>query len=366
MTELSDLAYLEMAYALAEKAKGWASPNPYVGALVVRKGEIVGWGCHEKPGEPHAEIIALEKAESLAKGSTLYVTLEPCVHWGRTPPCIDAVLAASPVRVVISSPDPNPIVFKKGIKRLREAGIETSVGLLKERNAILNEAYIKFITRGTPFVTLKAAVSLDGRIATRTRDSRWISSAATREYVHLLRGEYDAIMVGINTLLRDDPRLTVRHPHWRGKKITRVILDSRLRFPLRSRILSTLDKGDILVFSSRGAPPGKKAALNRRGVEVVDASGSPRGINLREVLPYLAERGVAGLLVEGGSRLLTSFIEERLADKLFLTVSPSLVGGEGAPSFLEGRGIGRVGEALRVRGLSTFRIGEDIIMEGYF
>lgn len=366
MTESADRAYLEMAYALAEKAKGWASPNPYVGALVVRKGAIVGWGCHERPGEPHAEIIALERAGRLAKGSTLYITLEPCVHWGRTPPCIDAVLAASPVRVVISSPDPNPIVFNKGIKRLREAGIDTSVGLLKERNAVLNEAYIKFITRGTPFVTLKAAVSLDGRIATRTWDSRWISSAETREYVHLLRGEYDSIVVGINTLLRDDPWLTVRHPDWRGKKITRVILDSRLRFPLRSRILSTLDKGDILVFSSRGAPPEKKAALNRRGVEVVTASSSPRGINLREVLRYLAENGIAGLLVEGGSRLLTSFIEERLADKLFLTVSPSLIGGEGAPSFLEGRGIGQVGKALKVHRLSTFRIGKDIIMEGYF
>jgi diaminohydroxyphosphoribosylaminopyrimidine deaminase/5-amino-6-(5-phosphoribosylamino)uracil reductase len=365
MTDPNDRAYLEMAYALAEKAKGWASPNPYVGALVVRSGEIVGWGYHEKPGKPHAEIIALERAGRLARGSTLYVTLEPCVHWGRTPPCIDAVLAASPGRVVISSPDPNPIVFNKGIKRLRDAGIDISVGLLKERNAVLNEAYIKFITRGAPFVTLKAAVSLDGRVATRTGDSCWISSPETRAYVHLLRGEQDAIMVGINTLLRDDPRLTVRHPHWKGKKITRIVLDSRLRFPLRSRILSTLEKGEILVFASREAPPKKKAALKNRGVEVIVASGSPRGIKLREVLPRLGERGIAGLLVEGGSRLLTSFIEERLADKLFLTISPRLIGGERAPSFLEGRGIGRVREALKLRRLATFPIGTDIIMEGY-
>jgi diaminohydroxyphosphoribosylaminopyrimidine deaminase/5-amino-6-(5-phosphoribosylamino)uracil reductase len=365
MTNPKDLAYLEMAYSLAEKAKGWASPNPYVGALVVRRGEIIGWGYHEKPGRPHAEIIALERAGRRAKGSTLYLTLEPCVHWGRTPPCIDAVLVASPGRVVISSPDPNPIVFNKGIKRLRAAGIDTSVGQFKERNAILNEAYIKFITRGIPFVTLKAAVSLDSRMATRTGDSRWISSPETRTYVHLIRGEHDGLMVGINTLLRDDPRLTVRHPHWKGKKIARIVLDSRLRFPLRSRILSTLEKGDILVFASREAPPKKKAALESRGVEVIVVSGSPRGIKLPEVLCNLGERGIAGLLVEGGSRLLTSFIEERLADKLLLTVSPRLIGGERAPSFLEGRGIGRIGEALELRDLSTFHIGGDIIMIGY-
>ena len=250
MTQLKDIAYLEMAYGLAEKARGWASPNPYVGSVVVRRDAVIGYGYHERPGRPHAEAIALERAGRGAGESTLYITLEPCVHWGRTPPCADAVLLARPRRVVVSSLDPNPLVFRKGVRKLRAAGIEVSVGLLQQRNATLNESYIKHITRGIPFVTLKAALSLDGRMATRTRDSRWISSPQARDYVHLLRGEQDAIMVGIQTILSDDPLLTVRHPQWAGKKALRVILDSRLRFPLRARILSSLSGGGI--FSKSG------------------------------------------------------------------------------------------------------------------
>jgi diaminohydroxyphosphoribosylaminopyrimidine deaminase/5-amino-6-(5-phosphoribosylamino)uracil reductase len=205
MTDIKDIAYLEMAYGLAEKARGWASPNPYVGAVVVRREAIIGYGYHERPGKPHAEAVALERAGRPARGSTLYITLEPCVHWGRTPPCADAVIRAGPKRVVVSSFDPNPLVFQKGIRKLRAAGIDVSVGLLKDRNVALNEGYIKHITRGIPFVTLKAALSLDGRTATRTRDSRWISSPLTRDYVHLLRGEQDAIMVGIQTILGTIP-----------------------------------------------------------------------------------------------------------------------------------------------------------------
>jgi diaminohydroxyphosphoribosylaminopyrimidine deaminase/5-amino-6-(5-phosphoribosylamino)uracil reductase len=366
MKDLKDSSYLEMAYGLAEKARGWARPNPYVGAILVRREKIVGYGYHEKPGKPHAEVIALRRAGSLARGSTLYLTLEPCVHWGRTPPCVDAVLRAGPKRVVVSSPDPNPIVFKKGIKALRAAGIDVSVGLLERRNKILNETYIKYITRGIPFVTLKAAVSLDGRIATRTFDSRWISSPETREYVHLVRGEYDAIMVGINTILKDDPLLTVRHSCWRGKKITRVILDSDLRFPLEARILSTLGEGEIAVFTSKRASPKKTDALRKKGVEVVRIPGSTRKVEVKEVLLRLGEKGLSSLLVEGGSRLLTSMLEGKLADKLFLTISPRLIGGERAPSFFEGKGIRLIKESRELRTISSFKIGDDIIMEGYF
>jgi diaminohydroxyphosphoribosylaminopyrimidine deaminase/5-amino-6-(5-phosphoribosylamino)uracil reductase len=366
MIDTRDAAYLEMAYGLAEKALGWASPNPYVGAVVVRDGRIIGHGFHEKPGRPHAEAIALERAGRRAKGSTLYVTLEPCVHWGRTPPCVDAVLRAAPKRVVISSLDPNPVVFRKGVRRLRAAGIEVAVGLLGEKNAVLNESYAKFISRGVPFVTLKAALSLDGRMATWTGDSRWISSPETRDYVHLLRGENDAIMVGIGTILKDDPRLTVRHRHWAGKKIVRIILDSTLCLPFDARILTTLNRGNVIVFARDGHQPQKRLALEKRGVEVIGLAGPARPLDVAEVLARLGEQGIASLLVEGGSRLLTTMIERRLADKLFLTVSPRLLGGETAPSLLQGEGVRRVEKALRLSRVSVFPIGDDTIVQGYF
>jgi diaminohydroxyphosphoribosylaminopyrimidine deaminase/5-amino-6-(5-phosphoribosylamino)uracil reductase len=366
MIDAKHSAYLEMAYGLAEKARGWASPNPYVGAVVVRSGRIIGHGFHERPGQPHAEAIALERAGRMARGSSLYVTLEPCVHWGRTPPCVEAVIRAAPKRVVVSSLDPNPIVFQKGVRRLRAAGIDVSVGLLGERNSVLNESYIKHITRGVPFVTLKAALSLDGRMATRTGDSRWISSPGTREYVHLLRGEQDAIMVGIGTILKDDPRLTVRHPQWAGKKIVRVILDSALRLPVRARILTTLTEGKVIVFTTGRASSRKKATLEKKGVEVIEIPDPSRPLEVPEVLARLGARGIASLLVEGGSRLLTTLIEEKLADKLFLTLSPRLIGGEAAPSFLEGEGVRLVRRALRLRKVSAFPIADNIIIQGYF
>jgi diaminohydroxyphosphoribosylaminopyrimidine deaminase/5-amino-6-(5-phosphoribosylamino)uracil reductase len=366
MINMKDSSYIEMAYGLAEKAKGWASPNPYVGAVVVRGGKIIGHGFHERPGRPHAEAIALQRAGRLARGSCLYVTLEPCVHWGRTPPCVDAVIQAAPKRVVISSLDPNPIVFQKGIRRLREAGISVSVGLLRERNSVLNESYIKYITRGIPFVTLKAALSLDGRLSTWTGDSRWISSPETRDYVHLLRGEHDAVMVGIGTILKDNPRLTVRHPQWVGKKIVRVILDSALRLPTRARILTTISQGKVIVFTTGRASSKKRSALEKRGVEVIAISGPSRRLKLPEALARLGERGLASLLVEGGSQLLTAMVEENLADKLFLTVSPRLIGGKAAPSFLEGKGVRLMEKSQRLSKVSAFPIGDDVIIQGYF
>jgi diaminohydroxyphosphoribosylaminopyrimidine deaminase/5-amino-6-(5-phosphoribosylamino)uracil reductase len=334
--------------------------------VVVRGGEIVGHGFHERPGNPHAEVVALDRAGHLARGSTLYVTLEPCVHWGRTPPCVEAVIKAGVRRVVVSSFDSNPVVFRKGVRKLRQAKIDVSVGLLKDRNKILNESYIKFITTGTPFVTLKAALSLDGRIAARRGDSRWISSAETREYVHLLRGEQDALMVGVQTVLRDDPLLTARHPQWRGKKITRVVLDSMLRMPLEARILGTLAEGPLLIVTSPQASRRKKEALAKRGAEVVEISGTRGRIGLKSALKWMGAHGISSVLVEGGSTLLTSLIEQNLADKLFLTFSPLLIGDGGALSFLEGKGAPSIRDSWRVRMTSLFTIGRDVIWEGYF
>lgn len=364
MKKQKDLYYLQMAYALAEKAVGWASPNPYVGAVLVKGDIIVGHGYHEKPGQPHAEVAALRKAGTLARNSTAYITLEPCVHWGKTPPCIEALLPAGLKRVAISDLDPNPLVYKKGVKRLREAGIEVSVGLLQEKNRVLNETYLKYIAKKIPFVTAKAAVSLDGKISTKKFSSQWISTPQTREYIHLLRGEYDALMIGVNTLIKDDPLLTIRHPNWKGKRLTRIILDSHLRFPLKARIISTLWQGKILVFTTQNAPPKKADALRKSGVEIVILP-SPR-IALKKVLSWLGQHEVSSLLVEGGARLLTSMFVEKLVDKVFVSISPKLIGGAKAPSLFQGKGVDLIKDSLSLKRTHSFQINEDIIMEGYF
>ena len=366
MSATHDLAWMEMAYGLAEKARGRTSPNPLVGAIVVRDGEVVGHGYHEEPGKPHAEILALGMAGPRAKGATLYLTLEPCVHWGRTAPCVDSVIAAGLRGVVVSAVDPNPLVNGKGIRRLEEAGIDVSVGLLAERNAALNEAHAKYIVRKVPFVTLKAALTLDGKIACASGESKWISSAATRDYVHLVRGEQDALLIGINTLVADDPLLTVRHQAWPTKKMLRVILDSGLRFPLTSRILSTLDRGRIVVFAGAGVPRDKAGALEALGVEVLFPPDGARIWSLAQVLAELGRHEVAALLVEGGSRVFTSFIEEGLADKAILTLAPRLLGGAAAPGLFGGDGAGRVAGAVALKRTRSFRIEDDIIVEGYF
>jgi len=365
-TRIQDAGYMEMCYALAEKARGHTSPNPYVGALIVRAGRIVGWGYHEKAGKPHAEAIALERAGRDARGATAYITLEPCIHWGRTPPCIDLVRQSGLKRVVVSDYDPNPQVHRKGIRRMRDAGIQVSVGLLKGKNRTLNEVYCKYVTKKVPFVILKAAVSLDGKIATSTSASQWISSPATRKYIHLVRGEYDALLVGINTIIRDDPMLTVRHPHWRGKKQVRIILDSGLRIPLKARILETLSRGDILIFTGPQGPTRKRKTLEERGARIVPVSLSQGRLDLHEVLAWLAQHDISSVLVEGGGRIHTDFLEKGLGDKFLITVSPKLIGGNRAPSFLQGKGIQNMEDAQNLRGIREFRIQDDILIEGYF
>ncbi|MGB8952579.1 MAG: bifunctional diaminohydroxyphosphoribosylaminopyrimidine deaminase/5-amino-6-(5-phosphoribosylamino)uracil reductase RibD [Candidatus Aminicenantales bacterium] len=366
MSNLKDTAYLNMAYGLAEKAKGRASPNPYVGAVVVANDRIAGCGYHEGPGKDHAEIIAFEKAGRLSKNSTLYVTLEPCVHWGRTPPCADRILQVRPKRIVVSALDPNPLVYRKGIKKIKDAGIEVSVGLLREKNNRLNEAYLKYITQKIPFLTLKAAISLDGKLATKKFDSRWISSAQSREYAHLLRGEYDALMVGINTVLYDDPMLTVRHAHWTGKTIRRIILDSHLRLPLTAKILATSSRGQITVFCKNDASPKKRNSLEKRWVEVVPLLNSSRRIDLKEVLSWLGKREISSVLVEGGEKLSTALLEESLVDKVYLVFSPKFIGGKDAVSLFAGEGAGYIQDSLRLKKIHSFPLDEDIIMEGYF
>jgi diaminohydroxyphosphoribosylaminopyrimidine deaminase/5-amino-6-(5-phosphoribosylamino)uracil reductase len=367
MNTYRDLFFLEMAYGLAEKAWGWSSPNPYVGAVIVKNGTIVGTGYHKKPGKPHAEAIALQKAGDKAKNATAYITLEPCVHWGRTPPCVDGLIQAGIKRVVISALDPNPLVHKKGLRSLQKAGIQISHGLLAEKNSRLNEAYNKYIRKKIPFVAAKVATTLDGKMSTWAQDSRWITSEQTRKYVHLLRGEYMAIMVGINTLLRDDPMLTIRHPSWQKKPITRVVIDSQLRFPPGAKILRTRARGRIWVFTHRSGKGKRALELEKQGVEIITLPKSQTGrIDMKRVLDWLGKQEISSVLVEGGPRLLTNLIEKRLLDKIFVTFSPKLVGGEEAPTFFEGKGISTIARSIRLKKTNCFTIGNDMILEGYF
>ncbi len=366
MNNIRDRSYLEMAYSLAQKAKGWTSPNPYVGAVIVKNGTIVGSGYHKGPGQPHAEIVALQKAGPSQYKSTIYLTLEPCIHWGRTPPCIESLLKSKPRRVVISAPDQNPLVHLQGIRALRESGIDVSVGLLQEKNDVLNETYIKYITKKIPFITLKAALSLDGKMATKSFSSQWISSSQTREYTQLLRGEHDAILIGVQTLLKDNPRLTLRHPNWKGKKQLRIILDPDLRIPMNSRILSTTSRGTIFVFTKKPPDSQKAANLKKKGVKVISLPGSSPNISLKRILVWLGQHEISSILVEGGGRLHTSFLDQRLADKIFISLSPKLIGGKNAPALFLGRGVKSVKDALQLYKVRFYQIENDIILEGYF
>jgi diaminohydroxyphosphoribosylaminopyrimidine deaminase/5-amino-6-(5-phosphoribosylamino)uracil reductase len=365
-TRLKDISYLRMTYGLAEQAKGWTSPNPLVGAVIIKEDAIIGFGYHKKPGQPHAEIVALRRAGNKAKNATMYITLEPCIHWGRTPPCVDSILQAGIKRVVVSSLDPNPLVHRKGIQKLKQYGIAVSFGLLQEKNKTLNESYFKYITKKIPFLTVKAAISADGKMATENLDSRWITSRPTRDYAHLLRGENDAIMVGINTILKDDPELTVRHRNWPRKRITRVILDSQLRLPVHSRICNTLDKGDVVVFTDSNAPPKKIKTLTLKGIQVIPLAQPGLKIDLKKVLHWLGYHEISSVLVEGGGQLLASIFTEKLADKIFLMQSPRLIGGKEAPTIFDGNGVATVKESLRLKRTHSFSIGSDTIFEGYF
>ncbi len=358
-----DQEYMRMALDLAVRARGRTSPNPLVGAVVVRDGELVGRGYHARAGLPHAEIVALEEAGQAARGSTLYVSLEPCCHYGRTGPCTEAVIAAGVHRVVTAMRDPNPEVAGKGIARLRNAGIEVTEDVLRDEAARVNEIFIKYITTGRPFVALKAAVSLDGKIATRTGDSRWITGEPAREYAHRLRDTYDAILVGRGTVAKDDPSLTTRLPGG-GRDPARVVLDSLARIPESSRVLSVESAVPVIVAITERAPQTRVADLERRGVQVVRC-GSGAVVNLETLLRELAAREITSIMVEGGATVHASFLDARFVDKLHWFVAPKIVGGVEAPGAVAGRGVGRMSEAVCLERMRRLELGDDLCIEGY-
>ena len=334
-----------------------------VGAVVVRDGEVVGRGFHRCPGDPHAERVALDEAGAAARGATLYVNIEPCSHQGRTPPCIDSVLQAGVERVVVSTLDPDARVSGRGVQALRDAGLQVDIGELADEAARLNEAYLSYKTQGVPFVTAKAAISLDGRLATRGRESQWISGDIARQRTHELRSDTDAIAVGIGTVLDDDPRLTARGDGVDGPRY-RVVLDSHLRTPPSAKLLAE-GTGRALLFCSPEAGADAETRLLDAGAEVVRISGGEHGLSWDDILSELAAREVMSLLLEGGSGVLTSAFEAGIISKLFLVYAPLLIGGSAALSLWGGEGIDELKAAPRLRHVRHFELGDDWAVEGY-
>lgn len=362
----TDVKYMQRALTLAENGRGWTMPNPMVGAVVVNNdGTVVGEGYHPKAGEPHAEIFALRQAGESARGATLYVTLEPCCHHGRTPPCTEAIIAAGIRRVVVACLDPNPKVSGEGISILKEAGIEVDVGVMECAAISLNEAFIRFMGTGQPFVSLKWAMSLDGKIATHTSDSRWISSEQSRMVAHQLRHSHAAILVGAGTVLADNPELTTRLPGC-GRNPLRVILDPELSAPETAKVFGCLDLAPTVVYAGDAACRHKAQRMSDRGVEIVQlpvlASG---GFNLRTVLQDLARRNTISVLVEGGSEVHGSFLTAKLADKVHVFVAPLLIGGRSAPGPVAGAGFSMISSAMHLTNLTWESSGPDIYLVGY-
>jgi diaminohydroxyphosphoribosylaminopyrimidine deaminase/5-amino-6-(5-phosphoribosylamino)uracil reductase len=351
------------ALELAAAGLGLTSPNPAVGAVLVREGRVVGEGYHQRAGGPHAEAIALEAAGPAARGATCYVSLEPCSHHGRTPPCADALVAAGVSRVVAACGDPNPRVDGRGLARLREAGVAVTVGVGEAEARALNRAFFTFVSAKRPHVTLKSAITLDGKIAAWDGASRWITGEAARREAHRLRFLADAILVGIGTVLRDDPELTVRRSDLPPKEPWRVVADSRLRIPIGARVLRAADPGRTVVAGAAPTPRRRAAALRELGVRVLELPRDGRRVDLRALLDALGELDVVSVLAEGGGELGAALLDAGLVDRVAFFVAPRLLGGRTAPGPIGG--VGRaLKDAVSLSGLSYRHVGEDLLVEG--
>ena len=356
------------ALSLAARAEGMTSPNPLVGAVVLdSSAEIVGRGWHRRAGEPHAEVLALREAGERARGGVLILTLEPCSHQGRTPPCAPFVVEAGVSHVIAAVSDPNPQVSGKGFAHLRAHGVGVEIGIMAEEAVRRNEVYFHWWRRGRPFLTLKAAASLDGKIATRSGQSRWITGEAARNAGHHFRNKVDAILVGVETVIEDDPLLTARPDGVPGKRLTRVVLDSSLRTPPKARILAPLQGSSTIVAATEAAPPAREKALREAGAEVVRVEADLDGrVSLAPLLGVLGDRGVRHILVEGGGRVHGSFIREGLADRLLYFLAPLVVGDAQAPGAISGLDESELQSLPGLFNVIHEVIGDDLLIQGYF
>lgn len=351
---MNDIDYMKLALQLARSTKGQTSPNPVVGSIVVNDGQIVGVGAHLKAGEGHAEVHALEMAGKKAEGATIYVTLEPCSHYGKTPPCANLIVESGIKRAVIATKDPNPKVAGNGIKLLKKAGIDVVYGVCEDEANELNKVFFHYVTKKTPYVTLKTAMTLDGKIATTTGKSKWITSEEAREDVHYLRHTHDAILVGIGTVLADNPSLTTRLAQG-GKHPIRVILDRQLRIPLEANVVQD-GLTETWVITSQNASKEKENELARFGVNVIRVKDD----SVQSVLNELGERHITNLLVEGGAEVSGSFLKEKAIDEWIIYIAPKAFGGREAPTPIAGEGIFEVADALHFSWKNVSQMGPDL------
>ncbi len=356
-----DIKYMKQALCLAGKGAGFTSPNPMVGAVIVKDGRVIGKGYHERCGEGHAEVNAFKNAKGDTVGATIYVTLEPCSHYGRTPPCADLIIEKKIRRAVIAMTDPNPLVAGRGIQKMRDAGIDVTVGVLEKESRQLNEVFIKYITTKQPFVLYKSAMTLDGKIAAYTGESHWISCEESRMECQLLRHYMSAIMVGINTVLADDPMLNCRIEN--GKNPIRIIADSHMRIPLDCRIVQTAN--EIPTILAVCCENEKSDALRSRGVEIIKIPEFGGSIDMQKLMTALGERGIDSILLEGGGTLAFSAFAAGVVDKARIYIAPKILGGADAKTPVEGMGFPHPDMAAMLYGITTRSVGKDIVIEGY-
>ncbi len=353
--------YMRLALELAASAKEKTYPNPMVGAVIVKSGRVVGSGYHKKAGLDHAEAAAIKSVKGSCKGATMFVTLEPCDHYGKTPPCTKAIISSGIKEVYAAMKDPNPINSGKGIRKLRGSGIKVNVGMIEEEAKELGRKYIKFITKKLPYVTIKLAQSLDGKISAADGTSKWISSEKSRKLVREMRGTFDAVMVGIGTVLADDPFLLDAAK--KGYATRRVIIDSKLRIPEKANLINTAEKSPVIIAVTAAAPAHKAKRLARvRGVEIITVKSRGAKVDLEGLLLKLAEKGIVNILVEGGGELAGSFFDDGLADEVIFFISPKVLGG--VSSSVRGKGAKTIADAIKLKDVKVSMSGDDVMVTG--
>ena len=363
MVRQEDIEYMRRAMELAERGVGFTNPNPMVGAVIVKGGKVIGEGWHERCGEWHAERNAFKNCPGPAEGATMYVTLEPCCHYGKTPPCTEAIIEHGIARVVVGMEDPNPLVAGKGIALLREAGIEVVCGVEEEALREQNRVFLKYISTKLPWVAMKTAMTLDGKIATRTGDSKWITGAEARAYVHELRHRFMAIVVGIGTAVADDPLLNCRIEGRGVRQPIRVVVDSNARLSLDSQLVKTAGEYRTIVAHTRFAPEESVKALREAGVEMLLCKEKEGLVDVRNLLELLGQSGIDSILLEGGGSLNYTFLAEGLADELYAFIAPKIVGGMNAKTPVEGAGMEKMADAINLELENVLNIGHDVLLK---
>ena len=349
----------------ARKGLGRTSPNPAVGAVIVKQGNVIAKGYHKKAGSPHAEIDALKKTDEKAAGCTLYVTLEPCNHQGRTPPCTEAILKAGINRVVVGMQDPNPDVFGGGCEFLRKNGIDTNCGVLEKECRLLNEAFLKYVLEKRPFVIAKSAITLDGWTATATGNSKWITNDKSRQFVHKMRDRVDVVMIGVGTVLADDPQLTTRLKRGQGKDPVRIVLDSRLRTPLNAKIVNHASSADTIIAVGGGIPAQDLKRFDKKGVDIMVCPTKGGRIDLPVLMDILAGESTSSILLEGGATLSGAMVREKLVDKYYVFNAPKILGGDDGIPMLAGTGPTRMDQCLELKDVHVRRFENDTLIWGY-